>query len=92
MNEIILQTLFIVLVFSGLKANETGKSNIIIFLSDDHGAEDAGCYGNPDLKTPLFDQLANNALQIYTSDHGPAFPFAKWTLTKKLIELTGKIK
>lgn len=92
MNKIILQIFFIVSCFSALKANETRKPNIIIFLSDDHGAEDAGCFGNPDLKTPVIDQLANDALQIYTRDHGSAFPFAKWTLTKKLIELTGKFK
>ena len=34
------------------------KPNIIIFLSDDHGVEDARCLGNPDLKTPVLDHWA----------------------------------
>lgn len=70
MNKTILQIFFIVLCFSGLKANETRKPNIIIFLSDDHGAEDAGCFGNPDLKTPVIDQLATYGV-VFTNAFSP---------------------
>jgi len=32
--------------------------NIVLFVADDMG-QDAGCYGNPDVKTPALDQLAS---------------------------------
>lgn len=70
MNKTILPIFFIVLCFNVLKANETRKPNIIIFLSDDHGAEDAGCFGNPDLKTPVIDQLANDGV-VFTNAFSP---------------------
>jgi N-sulfoglucosamine sulfohydrolase len=31
--------------------------NVVLFIADDMG-QDAGCYGNPDVKTPALDQLA----------------------------------
>lgn len=40
------------------------QPNIVIFLSDDHGQEDAGCYGNSDLKTPVLDQMAAEGLKF----------------------------
>lgn len=40
------------------------RPNIIIFLSDDHGVEDAGCYGNQDLKTPVIDRLAEEGMRF----------------------------
>ena len=32
--------------------------NILLILSDDHSAPYLGCYGNPDLKTPILDKMA----------------------------------
>src|SRR5689334_11268920 len=32
--------------------------NVIIFLTDDQGYGDLGCFGSPDLKTPNFDRMA----------------------------------
>lgn len=32
--------------------------NIILFIADDHGDRDLGCYGHPTIKTPNIDQLA----------------------------------
>lgn len=40
------------------------RPNIILFLSDDHGMEDAGCYGNPDVRTPVIDQLAGEGMRF----------------------------
>ncbi len=38
------------------------KPNIFLILSDDHSAPYLGCYGNPDLKTPNLDQLAQRGV------------------------------
>ncbi|NLR93441.1 sulfatase family protein [Flammeovirga agarivorans] len=35
------------------------RPNIILFVSDDHGKDALGCYGNPVVQTPNLDQLAS---------------------------------
>jgi N-sulfoglucosamine sulfohydrolase len=44
------------------KATDLTKPNIILILSDDHSAPYLGCYGNPDLKTPNIDRIANEGI------------------------------
>ena len=41
-----------------------GRPNIIVFLSDDHGWRDSGCYGNTDVRTPSLDRLATEGLRF----------------------------
>jgi len=38
------------------------KPNIIIYLSDDHGYDDSGVYGNAQIQTPHIDRLAEEGL------------------------------
>src|SRR3546814_17604541 len=66
--------------FGGAQAQE--KPNIVIFLAEDHGQEDAGCYGNRVVKTPVIDQLArdgmvfNRAFSLVSRcDPSPSRPF-----------------
>ncbi len=42
----------------------TQKPNIILFLSDDHGWRDSGCYGNNDVRTPNIDRLAKEGMRF----------------------------
>jgi len=35
-----------------------GRPNIVFIISDDHGTDALGCYGNPVIKTPALDALA----------------------------------
>lgn len=40
------------------------KPNFLIFVSDDHGTDDAGCYGNAAVRTPNLDRLATQGLRF----------------------------
>jgi arylsulfatase A-like enzyme len=44
-------------------AQSSDKPHIVIFLSDDHGCEFAGCYGNPAIQTPHLDALAGEGMR-----------------------------
>jgi len=46
------------------------KPNIVVLLSDDHGQEDAGCYGNTEVITPAIDQLAREGM-VFTRAYTP---------------------
>ena len=45
-------------------AAETAKPNFIVFLTDDQGWGDLGCYGHPELKTPNLDRFASEGLRL----------------------------
>lgn len=38
------------------------RPNIILFIADDVSWDDLGCYGNPDVQTPVIDALARDGL------------------------------
>ena len=48
------------------------RPNIILILADDLGYGDVGCYGAPDVKTPVMDQLAKDGVRC--TDGYAAFP------------------
>lgn len=43
--------------------NAASKPNVIIILTDDLGYGDVGCYGAPDVKTPVMDRLAKEGVR-----------------------------
>jgi len=45
-------------------AASASKPNIIIFLADDLGYGDLGCYGNQIIKTPYIDRLADEGVRM----------------------------
>jgi len=49
-----------------LRAAEAGKGrpNVVICIADDQGWRDAGCYGNPDVKTPNIDRIAGEGMRF----------------------------
>lgn len=55
--------LLVVLLFAltGAVCAEAASGNIVLFVSDDHGC-DAGCYGNPVIRTPHLDALADDGV------------------------------
>ena len=40
------------------------KGNVLLYVVDDHGTDDAGCYGNPVIKTPGLDALARDGTRF----------------------------
>lgn len=44
--------------FAFAQQNPAQKRNVLLYVVDDHGTDDAGCYGNPVIKTPGLDALA----------------------------------
>jgi len=44
--------------------SQTRRPNIVIIISDDHGLEDSGCYGNTVVQTPNINQLASEGMKF----------------------------
>ena len=62
----------VVLFASSLPAQAADQPNVILILADDLGYGDVGCYGAPDVKTPVMDQLARDGVRC--TDGYAAFP------------------
>jgi len=45
-------------------ARENRRPNVVLIVSDDHGLETLGCYGNPVIKTPNLDGLAAEGVRF----------------------------
>ena len=45
-------------------AEKTRKPHIVMYLSDDHGLQFAGCYGNKAIRTPHIDALAREGMRF----------------------------
>jgi len=42
----------------------SNRPNIVMYLSDDHGVDFVGCYGNPVVRTPNIDALAREGMKF----------------------------
>ncbi|MFQ6114991.1 MAG: sulfatase, partial [bacterium] len=40
------------------------QHNVLLLISDDHGIDQLGCYGNPKIKTPNLDRMAKNGVRF----------------------------
>ena len=47
---------------SSVLAKEAKRPNVVLIMTDNHGAWTLGCYGNRDIRTPNIDRLANEGV------------------------------
>ncbi|PWJ37895.1 sulfatase family protein [Sediminitomix flava] len=70
---------------SVLRAQVQKAPNIVMIIADDHGKEAIGAYGNPVIKTPAIDQLANEGIRFNN-----AFCTSASCSASRSVILTGK--
>ena len=69
LHRLMMSFLSLTLLVSGSLAVETNRGettrpNIILLMGDDHGWEETGYYGHPEVKTPVLDELAATGLRL----------------------------
>ncbi len=47
-----------------IAADENPRPNVVLIMTDNHGAWTLGCYGNPDIRTPHIDRLAKDGIRF----------------------------
>jgi N-sulfoglucosamine sulfohydrolase len=55
---------FLLLLLGGVVAHAAGRPHLVMFLSDDHGVDFVGCYGNQAIRTPNIDALAGQGMRF----------------------------
>jgi arylsulfatase A-like enzyme len=52
------------MVCAHVDAKESRSPNFIVFLTDDQGYNDVGCFGSPTIRTPNFDRMAEEGMRF----------------------------
>ncbi len=57
---------FILLALAATLApsSQAAKPNVVLIMADDLGYHDVGCYGHPEIRTPVLDQLAKDGVRL----------------------------
>ncbi len=64
LKKIIFTLAVLFAIIGGANLSAAKQPNIIIFLADDLGYGDLGCYGHPIIKTPHIDKLASEGVRL----------------------------
>src|SRR2546421_1145738 len=57
-------TILVAMLLAGSAIAADRPLNVIIFLTDDQGYNDLGCYGSPVIKTPRVDRMAAEGMRF----------------------------
>jgi arylsulfatase A len=68
-------------LLAGCRAGQDAQPNVILFLADDLGAGELGCYGGSECRTPNIDRLASEGLRF---EHAWATPICTPTRVELL--------
>lgn len=65
-NRIVIKSIMVALVCLTSLSDATSQKtpNLLLFMADDMTYTDLGCYGNPDVKTPHIDRLADQGVRF----------------------------
>ncbi len=85
MNKKLMFALPFLAVGCAKETNVNTKPNIILCVADDHGMDALGCYGNPIIKTPNLDKLAEEGVRFTN-----AFCTSASSAASRSVLLTGK--
>jgi N-sulfoglucosamine sulfohydrolase len=66
------------------KVKGSGQRNVLLLVSDDHGLDECGCFGNPKIQTPNLDKLAAEGVRFTN-----AFATAASCSASRSVILTG---
>ncbi len=61
---ICLLILFILTACAPFHQTTSEKPNVVVFLTDDQGRGDLGCYGHPNISSPNVDEFANEGMRF----------------------------
>jgi arylsulfatase A len=70
MKLILVASIVALIASSTFVRAESARPNIVLFLADDLGYANLGCYDQPDFSTPNIDKLATDGLK-FTDAHSP---------------------
>lgn len=65
MNKLFPIFVSLLLILLAPFANAVDKPNILLLLSDDHSYPYLSCYGSPNVRTPVIDQLAKEGMKCH---------------------------
>ena len=58
----------VAMVAGASRADDGERPNVVLIMTDNHGAWTLGCYGNPEIRTPRIDRLARLLVGIVVFD------------------------
>ena len=63
-RSVVLGMATVLALAASIRGDEPGRPNVIIFLADDLGHGDLGCYGHPRIRTPSLDGFARQGVRL----------------------------